>query len=73
MKRALPKAALFFENQKEIIMEKEIKQSIYSVGEAGKLPDINMGSHQLYAFLKEHKVVHRNNFPFQEYVQKGFF
>lgn len=54
-------------------MEKESNLTMYTVGQAGKQPDINMGSHQLYSFLKEHKVIHSNNSPFQEYVQKGFF
>lgn len=54
-------------------MEKESKRPMYNIGNAGKQPGINMRTPKLYAFLKEHNVIHSDNKPFQEYVEKGLF
>ena len=35
--------------------------------------DLEIGSHRLFRFLREHKVLQANNLPYQSYMQRGWF
>ena len=35
--------------------------------------DLEIGSHRLFRFLREHKVLQANNLPYQSYMERGWF
>ncbi|MGC4035216.1 MAG: phage antirepressor KilAC domain-containing protein [Chitinophagaceae bacterium] len=48
-------------------------EALYNMGEAARVLQLDLGKNQLYAYLKEQKIIRADNSPFIEYEQKGFF
>lgn len=64
-KMLLPKAEFFdaVTNSKTAI----------SIGEVAKVLDMGIGQNKLFAFLREQKILDRQNIPYQEYIDRGYF
>lgn len=45
----------------------------YTMSQAVKIIDLSMGRNNLFAFLREHKVLMRNNEPYQKYIDSVHF
>ena len=48
-------------------------ESLLSVGDTAKLLDMGVGRNNLFKFLKEHKILTKDNMPYQQYVDRGYF
>lgn len=48
-------------------------ESLLSVGDTAKLLDMGIGRNNLFKFLKEHKIFMKDNMPYQQYVDRGYF
>lgn len=48
-------------------------ESLLSVGDTAKLLDMGVGRNNLFKFLKEHKILMKDNMPYQQYVDRGYF
>lgn len=44
-----------------------------SIGEVAKVLDMGIGQNKLFAFLREQKILDRQNIPYQEYIDRGYF
>ena len=44
-----------------------------AIGEAAKVLDMGIGRNKLFEFLRKKKVLMRDNLPYQEYVDRGYF
>lgn len=43
------------------------------IGEVAKLLDMGVGRNKLFSILREEKILMKDNIPFQEYVDRGYF
>ena len=48
-------------------------KSAISIGEVAKVLDMGIGQNKLFAFLRERKILDRQNIPYQEYIDRGYF
>lgn len=44
-----------------------------SIGEVAKVLDMGIGQNKLFAFLRDRKILDRQNIPYQEYIDRGYF
>ena len=44
-----------------------------SIGEVAKVLDVGIGQNKLFAFLRDRKILDRQNIPYQEYIDRGYF
>lgn len=44
-----------------------------SIGEVAKVLDMGIGQNKLFAFLREQRILDRQNIPYQEYIDRGYF
>lgn len=44
-----------------------------AIGEAAKVLDMGIGRNKLFEFLRKKKVLMRDNLPYQEYIDRGYF
>lgn len=75
--------SLVIEQQKAQLLENKPKVEFYEavtestdaidMGSVAKVINMGIGRNQLFKFLREHKVLMRNNIPYQEFVDKGYF
>lgn len=43
------------------------------MGEVAKVLDMGIGRNKLFEFLRENKILMRNNKPYQQYINNGYF
>ena len=48
-------------------------KSAISIGEVAKVLDVGIGQNKLFAFLRDRKILDRQNIPYQEYIDRGYF
>lgn len=48
-------------------------KSAISIGEVAKVLDVGIGQNKLFAFLRDKKILDRQNIPYQEYIDRGYF
>jgi prophage antirepressor-like protein len=63
--KLLPKAAFF-----DAVTD---SKSAISIGEVAKVLDVGIGQNKLFAFLRDRKILDRQNIPYQEYIDRGYF
>ena len=64
-KMLLPKAEFF-----DAVTD---SKTAISIGEVAKVLDMGIGQNKLFAFLREQKILDRQNIPYQEYIDRGYF
>ena len=64
-KMLLPKAEFF-----DAVTD---SKTAISIGEVAKVLDMGIGQNKLFAFLREKKILDRQNIPYQEYIDRGYF
>ena len=57
---------------------KEINTQVYrnepvSIGQAARLLGVGIGQNNLFKFLKEKKILKKNNLPYEHFVECGYF
>lgn len=63
--KLLPKAAFF-----DAVTD---SKTAISIGEVAKVLDVGIGQNKLFAFLRDRKILDRQNIPYQEYIDRGYF
>lgn len=66
------------EQQKLILQPKAEKydrfisgENLQKLGDVGKI--VGMGRNRLFSFLREQKILMKNNVPYQQYIDRGYF
>ena len=82
--KTIERKNLELQEQKKIILEQQPKVEFYddvagskdavAMKEVAKVLGIKgMGRNKLFKFLRDKKILDRNNMPYQEYVDRGYF
>ena len=82
--KTIERKNLELQEQKKIILEQQPKVEFYddvagskdavAMKEVAKVLGIKgMGRNKLFKFLRDNKILDRNNMPYQEYVDRGYF
>ena len=82
--KTIERKNLELQEQKKIILEQQPKVEFYddvagskdavAMKEVAKVLGIKgMGRNKLFKFLRDRKILDRNNMPYQEYVDRGYF
>lgn len=45
----------------------------FDIGVVAKVCNLGVGRNNLFAFLRDNKVLQKNNLPYQQYIDKGYF
>lgn len=48
-------------------------KSAISIGEVAKVLNMGIGQNKLFAFLRDQKILDRQNIPYQEFIDRGYF
>ena len=81
--RAVIEAQKMIEHQTALIAEMKPKADFFDtvtdstdaveIGLAAKTLNLGIGRNKLFTFLRDNKVLMRNNTPYQEYIDRGYF